>query len=95
MPNNFKHKNVFSIADRQILHAQYELDFQANNMVLVHDTSFCHEDLLWQVILKSDHAGQSYWPDCSLCALFRRDCDFELKNSDMFLALETSSCHDD
>ena len=53
----------FSEAYAPSLRADCDLDVWPKNMVLVFDTSSCHENHLWQIIFKSYHAWQSYWPD--------------------------------
>ena len=60
----------------QSLRADCDIDLWSTDMVLVHDTLFCHDDHLYQIIFKSDHAWQSYSSDMnklhwSLCTKFK------------------------
>ena len=47
----------------QSLSADCDLDFLPSDMVLVRDTSSCHDDHLCQIIFKSHHVRLSYGPD--------------------------------
>ena len=67
----------------QSLNADYDIDLWPNNMVLVRDTLFCHDDHLYQLIFKSHLAWPSYGSDitsfteaCARC--LRVDCDLDL-----------------
>ena len=46
-----------TVAYAQSSHGQCDLDIQADNMVLAHDLSSCHNDNLCQTILQSHHTG--------------------------------------
>ena len=47
----------------QILSADCDLDLCPSEMVLLRDTSSCHDDHLRQIIFKSQNALQSYGSD--------------------------------
>ena len=56
--------------------ADFDIDLWPNDMVFVHDTLFCHDDHLYQIIFKPHHAWQSYGCDMkklhwSLCTKFK------------------------
>ena len=60
----------------QILSADCDIDLWPSDMVLVHDTLFCHDDHLYQIIFKSHHAWKNYGSDMnklhwSLCTKFK------------------------
>ena len=76
-----------SWADTQIyaqsLSADCGIDLWPNDMILLHDTLFCHDDHLYQIIFKSHHAWQSYGSDMNKLHLgyaqcLRTDCDLDL-----------------
>ena len=48
------------------LSADCDLDLLPSGMVLVRDTSSCHDDHLCQIIFKSHHVRLSYGPDTIL-----------------------------
>ena len=50
----------------QSLSADCDLDFWPSNMVLVPDTSFCHDDHLFHIIFKSHYVWLSYGLDTIL-----------------------------
>ena len=50
----------------QSLSAGCDFDFCSSDMVLVCDTSSCHDDHLCQIIFKSHHVQLSYGPDTIL-----------------------------
>ena len=50
----------------QSLSADCDLDLWSSDMVLVRDTSSCHDDHLCQIIFKSHHVRLSYGPDTIL-----------------------------
>ena len=59
----------------QSLSADRDTDLWPNDMVLIHDSLFCHDDYLYQIIFKSHHAWQKYGSDMnklqwSLCTKF-------------------------
>ena len=54
-----------------------------NNMVLVRDKLFCHDDHLYQIVFKSRHACPNYWPDInrfhwSICTKFKNGLNLDL-----------------
>ena len=60
----------------QSLSADWYIDLWCNDTVLVHDTLFCHDDHLYQLIFKSHHAWPSYGSDMnklnwSLCTMLK------------------------
>ena len=61
-----EHEDISYVAYKR---AQYDLDFQACDMVLTSNTSSCHDDHLCQIVLKSNHAGPRYGSDTSVCHL--------------------------
>ena len=60
------HDKDFTEAYEQCLSANCDLDLWSWNMVLVHNTSSCHDDYFCQIIFKSHKVGQSYGPDTIL-----------------------------
>ena len=50
----------------QSLIADCVLDLWPSDMVIVHNTSTCHDDHLCQIIFKSHHVQLSYGPDMIL-----------------------------
>ena len=47
----------------QSLSADCDLDLWPSDMVLICDTSFCHDDYLCRIIFKSHHVRLGYGPD--------------------------------
>ena len=43
----------------QSLRADCDLDLEPSDMILVHNTSSCHDDHLCQIIFRSNYAKQS------------------------------------
>ena len=67
----------------QSLSADCDIDLWPNDMVLVHDTLFCHDDHLYQPIFRIHHAWQSMvltWTSFTeaYAQCLRADCDLDL-----------------
>ena len=67
----------------QSLSANCDFDIWPTTMILIHDTSSCHNDYLCQIIFKSHHAWQSYGLDTNSSTeayekSLRVDCDLDL-----------------
>ena len=59
-------------------------------MVLVRNTSSCHDDHLCQVMGRTQTGSTEVYAQSSSA-----DCDLDLQPSDMVLDRDTKSCHDD
>ena len=80
----------FTEAYAQSLRAECDLDLWPSDMVLVHDTSSCHNEHLCQIIFKSHYAWQSYWQTwtgftVAYAQNLSGNCDLDLWPSIMFL----------
>ena len=69
-------------------------------MVLVQNTSSCHDYYLCQIILKSHHSVQSYGPDTNIFIIayvqsLHAKCNLILQARDMIFAYNKLFCRDD